>query len=180
MSARQRIIAVFVLVIGLVISGCGPSPALPPTLTMEPLAPTPAPSVTQISVSTDMVTPPPTPISFVTEVPVSLVLEGTYNIKGIAPDGNAYSSKLTITLNPAHSGSPNKQAVYHLAWENGPTGAGILIKDARTTRFLATSFGGPACGAVFYSIDSGTLTLTGGCPKSQLGAAPSRNREYLI
>jgi hypothetical protein len=161
MSTRQRIIAAFVLVIGLVISGCGLSPALPPTPTMEPQAPPPAPSVTQVSVSTDMVTPPPTPLSFVTEVPVSLGLEGTYNIKGIAPDGKAYSSKLTIILNADYSGSPNKQAVYHLAWDYGSTGAGILIKDTRATSFLATSFGGPACGAVFYSIDSGTLTLSG-------------------
>jgi hypothetical protein len=122
MSARQRIIAVFVLVIGLVISGCGLSPVLPPTPTMEPLAPPPAPSVTQVSIFTEMVTPPSTPISFVTEVPVSLGLEGTYNIKGIAPDGKAYSSKLTIILNTDYSGSPNKQAVYHLAWDNGSTG----------------------------------------------------------
>jgi hypothetical protein len=161
MSARQRIIAVFVLVIGLVISGCGLSPVLPPTPTMEPLAPPPAPSVTQVSIFTEMVTPPSTPISFVTEVPVSLGLEGTYNIKGIAPDGKAYSSKLTIILNADYSGSPNKQAVYHLAWDNGSTGAGILIKDARATSFLATSFGGPACGAVIYYIDNVTLTLTG-------------------
>jgi hypothetical protein len=161
MSTKQRIIAVFVLVIGLVISGCGPSLVLPPTPTMGPLAPTPAPPVTQVSVSTEIVTPPPTPIPFVTEGPVSLVLEGTYNIKGISPDGKAYSSTLTISLNSDNSGGSNKQAVYHLAWDNDSTGAGILIQDARATSFLATSFGGPGCGAIFYSIDSSTITLTG-------------------
>jgi hypothetical protein len=123
MSARQRIIAVFVLVIGLVISGCGLSPVLPPTPTMEPLAPTPAPSVTQVSIFTEMVTPPSTPISLVTEVPVSLGLEGTYNIKGIAPDGKAYSSKLTIILNADYSGSPNKQA--YTTWP------GITVQQVR-------------------------------------------------
>ena len=92
---------------------------------------------------------------------MSPVLEGTYTIKGIAPDGKAYSSKLTITLNPDNPDSSTKQAVYYLAWDNGSTGAGILIQDARATSFLATSFGGPACGAIFYSIDSGRLTLTG-------------------
>jgi hypothetical protein len=161
MSIRQRIIAVFVLVTGLVISGCGPSPALAPTPTMGPLAPTPAPPVTQVSVPTEIVTPPPTPITFVTEASVSLAIEGIYNIKGIAPDGKPYSSKLTITLKSDNPNSSNKQPVYYLAWDNGSAGAGILIKDARETSFLATSFGGSGCGAIFYSIDSSTLTLTG-------------------
>jgi len=92
---------------------------------------------------------------------VSLAIGGTYNIKGIAPDGKPYSSELTITLKTDNPDSSNKQPVYYLAWDNGSAGAGILIKDARATSFLATSFGGPGCGAIFYSIDSGTLTLTG-------------------
>jgi hypothetical protein len=128
---------------------------------MGPLAPTSAPPVTQVSAPTEMVTPPPTSISFVTEAPVSLVLEGIYNIKGIAPDGKAYSSKLTIALKSDNPDSSNKQPVYYLAWDNGSAGAGILVKDARATSFLATSFGGPGCGAIFYSIDSSTITLTG-------------------
>jgi hypothetical protein len=92
---------------------------------------------------------------------VSLDVEGTYSINGVAPDGKAYSSKLTITLNSSFTGISTRQAVYDLAWDSGSKGAGILIKDARATSFLAASFGGPACGAVFYSIDSGTITLTG-------------------
>ncbi len=161
MNIRQRIIAVFILLTGLVISGCGSSPAHPTVPTMMPVAPTPAPTARQVSVPTDMVTPPPTPTPFVTEASVSLAIGGTYNIKGIAPDGKAYSSKLTITLNSDNPDSSSKQPVYYLAWDNGSAGAGILIKDARLSSFLATSFGGPACGAVFYSIDSGTITLTG-------------------
>jgi uncharacterized protein (DUF736 family) len=114
-----------------------------------------------------MVTPPPTPKPFVTEASVSLVLEGTYKIKGITPDGKVYSSKLKITLNSDNSDSSTKQPVYYLAWDNGSTGAGILIKDAQSTSFLATSFGGPNCGAVFYSAfsymdgDKSTFTLNG-------------------
>jgi len=161
MNTRQRITTAFVLVIGLVISGCGSSPALSPTPTIMPFPPTPTPTVTQVSVPSEMVTPPPTPTQIVTEATVSLDVEGTYNINGIAPDEKFYSGKLTITLNSYNTGSSTKQAVYDLAWDNGSKGAGILIKDARATSFLATSFGGPTCGAVFYSIDSGTLTLTG-------------------
>jgi hypothetical protein len=159
MKTRHRIIAVFVLVTGLVISGCGSSRVLPTIPTMMPFAPTP--TARQVSVPTEMVTPPPTSIPFVTEASGSLAIGGTYNIKGIAPDGKAYSSKLTITLKSDNPDSSNKQPVYYLAWDNGSAGAGILIKDARATSFLATSFGGPTCGAIFYSIDSGTLTLTG-------------------
>jgi hypothetical protein len=165
MNTRQRITVVLVLVMGLVVSGCGSSPALSPTPTIMPFPPTPAPTVTQVSVPSDMVTPPPTPIPLITEAPVSLKkVEGTYNINGVAPNGKDYSGKLTITLNSYNTGSFAKQAVYDLAWDNGSTGAGILIKDALATNFLATSFGGPTCGAVFYSVDysvDSNMTLTG-------------------
>jgi hypothetical protein len=92
---------------------------------------------------------------------VSLDIEGTYSTNGVAPDEKFYSGKLTIALNSNNTNSSTKQAVYDLAWDNGSKGAGILIQDALATSFLATSFGGPACGAVFYSIDSGTITLAG-------------------
>jgi len=70
-------------------------------------------------------------------------------------------AKLTITLNSENSGGSKKQPIYQLAWDDGTNGAGILIKDARATNFLAASFGGSSCGAVFYSIDPATITLTG-------------------
>jgi hypothetical protein len=161
MNTRQRIIAVFVLVTGLVITGCGSSPALPTAPPMMPFAPTPPPTARQVPILTDMETPPATPTPFFTEASASPAIGGTYQIKGIAPDGKAYSSKLTITLKSDNPDNSSKQPVYSLAWDNGSAGAGILIKDARLTSFLAISFGGPTCGAVFYSIDSGTITLTG-------------------
>jgi hypothetical protein len=90
-----------------------------------------------------------------------------YTVNGIAPDGKTYSGKLTITLNSQNSGGSANQTIYDLAWDNGTKGAGILIKDAQATYFLASSFGGPTCTAVFYSSlysmngDTETLTLKG-------------------
>jgi multidrug efflux pump subunit AcrA (membrane-fusion protein) len=105
MNKRQRIIAIFVLVMGWVISGCGPSPALSPTPTIMPFPPTLAPTVTQVSFPTDTVTPPPTTAPFVTEASVSPEVGSIYAIDGIAPDGKVFSGKLTITLNSENSGS---------------------------------------------------------------------------
>ena len=115
----------------------------------------------------DRVTPPPTLAPLANEEPVAPELGGTYTINGAAPDGKVYSGKLTITLNSDNSGSSTKQAEYNLAWDTGSTGAGILIKDALANRFLAASFGGPVCSAVFYSVysymdgDTSTFTLYG-------------------
>ena len=97
--------------------------------------------------------PPTTFTPSVTKASESPEVGGIYNINGVAPDGKDYSDKLTITLNSNNTDSSTKQAAYDLAWDNGSIGAGILIKDALGTSFLATSFGGTACGAVFYSID---------------------------
>ena len=94
-------------------------------------------------------------------------LAGTYAINGTTPDGKVYSGKLTITLNADNSSSSPKRANYNLAWDTGTTGAGILIKDAQGTRFLATGFGGTACSVVFYSAfsymdgDTSTFSLYG-------------------
>jgi hypothetical protein len=169
MKTRQRIIAVFFLIMGLGLVGCGPTPALQPPPTTIPLAPNPTstPTVTQVSIPTDTVTPPPTPTLFVTEAYVSPEVEGTYTVNGIIPDGKVYSGKLTITLSPHNSSSSTKQVIYNLSWDNGSKGAGILIKDALATSFLATSFGGSTCSAVFYSAffymegDTTTFTLNG-------------------
>jgi hypothetical protein len=87
-------------------------------------------------------------------------VEGTYEVQGVAPDGNGYSGSLTITINPPPAGSPTNPAVYDLSWNEGKKGAGILIQDALGTYFLATSFGGPDCAAVFYSIGS-NLAMSG-------------------
>jgi len=167
MNTRRRITAVLVLVIGLGLSGCRLFPAYPPSPAITPLPPTPASTVTQVSIPSDMVTPPPTPAQNVTVAPVSPEVEGTYNINGVTPDGKFYSGKLTITLNSYITGSSTNQALYDLAWDNGSKGAGILIQDVLATSFLAASFGGPSCGAIFYSIVSGP-TLAG--PRLELGA----------
>ncbi len=166
MNTRRLINAVLIPVICLVMSGCGPSPALtyPPTLT-PPATPTPSgPNSTEISVPADRVTPLPTPAPFANEEPATPELIGTYTINGTAPDGKDYSGKLIITLQSDNSNSSMKQAEYDLAWDTGSTGAGILIKDALANRFLATSFGGPTCGAVFYSaysyVDGDTSTFS--------------------
>jgi hypothetical protein len=163
MNSRQKNIAVFVLVISLTMSGCGRSSAFSPTS----FASTPAPSMTPVSILTEIATPPPTSTPSVNKASETQKVEGVYTLNGIAPDGNTYSGKLTITLNPQNSGGSANQTIYDLAWDNGRTGAGILIKDAQATNFLATSFGGPTCAAVFYStLDSmngntETLTLKG-------------------
>jgi len=145
--------------------GCGQSPVLthPSTIT-PPLTPTsPGPNSTEISLPADWVTPPPTPAPFANEEPVAPELGGMYTTNGTAPDGKVYSGKLTITLNPNNASSSTKQAQYDLAWDTGSKGAGILIKDALANRFLATSFGGSTCSAVFYDafsyMDGNTSTF---------------------
>ena len=151
MNTRQRLPAILVLGFGLILSACGSSLALSPTPTILPFSPTPAMTLTQGSGSTGMATPAPSPASTVTMAPVSLDIEGTYTVQGVRPDGSSYSGGLTIRLNPPTAGSSTNQAVYDLAWNDGLKGAGILIQDALDTNFLATSSGGPACAAVFYS-----------------------------
>ena len=161
MNMNRRNSAAILLIIGWLLSGCGPSPALWPTTTLIPLGPTPDPTMAQVSIPTDLMTPAPTPTELVTAVSFPPAVEGTYTINGSSPDGKAYSRKLTITLNSENSGGSKKQPIYQLAWDDGTNGVGILIKDARATNFLAASFGGSSCGAVFYSIDPATIMLTG-------------------
>jgi hypothetical protein len=163
MNLRQNNIAALVLVISLTMSGCGRSSAFSPTS----FASTPPPSMTSVSIPTEIATPPPASTPFVSKTSETQKVEGVYTVNGIAPDGKTYSGKLTITLNSQNSGGSANQTIYDLAWDNGTTGAGILIKDALGTNFLATSFGGTTCTAVFYSPldstngDSENLNLKG-------------------
>lgn len=163
MNSRQKKIAALVLVISLTMSGCGRSSTFSPTS----FASTPTPSMTPVSIPTEITTPPPTSTPSVTKTSETQKVEGVYAINGIAPDGKTYSGKLTITLNSQNSGGSANQTIYDLTWDNGTTGAGILMKDAQADNFLATSFGGSTCAAVFYSSlystngDTETLTLKG-------------------
>jgi hypothetical protein len=123
--------------------------------------------MTPVSIPTQIATPAPTSTLSVTKTFETQKVEGVYTTNGIAPDGKTYSGKLAITLNSQNSGSSANQILYDLAWDNGTTGAGILIQDAQATNFLAASFGGPTCAAVFYSTEDSmngnteTLTLKG-------------------
>lgn len=134
------------------------------------------------SVPTIVFTAPQPGTVAATETTVLPGLEGTYNVKGIAPDGKDYLRKLTISLNSRCS---SERAIYRLSWDNGSSGAGFLIKDARTTVFLAAGFGGSICEVVFYSIDPTTIALRG--TRLWLGtlqitselASPTAKRETL-
>jgi hypothetical protein len=163
MTSRQKKIAALVLVTSLTISGCGRSSAFSPTS----LASAPTPRMTPVSIPTEIAIPPLASTPTGTKTSETQEVEGLYSINGIAPDGKTYSGKLTITLNSQSSGGSANQTIYDLAWDNGVKGAGILIKDAQGTNFLATTFGGSTCTAVFYSPlnstngDTETLNLKG-------------------
>ena len=189
------------LLSALLLATCGPSPVQPYLVTIIPFDPTytplptlipPFPNSTETPIPIIAGTPPATPVPFAIEQPVAPELAGSYTRKGTAPDGGVYTGILSISLNSGNSNNSARQVEYRLAWDTGETGAGILIKDAIGNRFLAASFGGSACSAVFYYAfpylqeNTATFTLYGTRIEPdpfELGseiASPIVPRPYLV
>ncbi|MHB1355860.1 MAG: hypothetical protein ACYCZF_07765 [Anaerolineae bacterium] len=143
MNRKHRSIALLVLVLGLVVSGCGPGQLLGPTLTTTPtrtltstptatrtLTPTPTSTHTPTNTSTPTITPSPTATLTPSQTPTPSITPTETPVPTITPTPADYASVSVDSPESVTSDGMNNKWTFDIVFHEY-NGVGVTITQKR-------------------------------------------------